>query len=222
MRGLGAIQNPDTLPNSWPGLATPQIINIGDPSFTVPQVNGGGAGLLIPPGSYQQTPKNISVDANGFLYASCQRMDGTFVQSSLYYLNCIGDIQNINGVLTCTAGAAFPGAGIPNGVSPIPTNGPLPPGSGYQQVEAPGNPFPYVYIGQGTPPAIPATAYPSTVALNVPMPNGTVLNPASLPSSFTPSLTDKISSFFSQYGTYVVLGVGGLFAYKLLFSGGKR
>ncbi len=34
--------------------------------------------------------------------------------------------------------------------TPIPTNGPLPPGAGYQQVEDPGNPFPYVYIGAGS------------------------------------------------------------------------
>lgn len=34
-------------------------------------------------------------------------------------------------------------------VTSIPANGPLPPGYGYQQVEAPGSPYPYVYIGGG-------------------------------------------------------------------------
>jgi hypothetical protein len=37
-------------------------------------------------------------------------------------------------------------------VSGIPANGPLPPGAGFQQIEAPGSPFPYVYIGGGNTP----------------------------------------------------------------------
>ena len=52
-----------------------------------------------PPGSYQQTSRNIQFTPDGggggTLTASCQKIDGSWVQSTLKY-----DVANCNGVLT--------------------------------------------------------------------------------------------------------------------------
>ena len=53
-------------------------------------------------------------------------------------------------------------------VSSIPPNGPFPPGYGYQQVEAPGSPYPYVYIGGEQPNYIPPMATGILAAANDP------------------------------------------------------
>ena len=192
-----------------------------------PAITTVTSSLSPPSGSYLQTSKNVTFDGRT-LSANCQRIDGTFAFSTLDVTTCAGDIANINGVLTCNQAlppAVQPPALSP-GVTPIPTNGPLPPGSGWQQVEAPGNPFPYVWIGQGTPPAVNPVVYPSTAAVNVPMPGGVVLNPAtfSLPSfSSGSSLGSQISNFFSQYGTYLLIGSVVIVGYKFATrSGGRR
>jgi hypothetical protein len=176
-----------------------------------------------PAGSYLQTSNSVTFDGTT-LSANCQRIDGTFAFSTLNVTTCAAgaDIANINGVLTCNQAAPAPS--LPPGVTPIPTNGPLPPGNGWQQVEAPGNPFPYVWIGPGTPPGIPAVNFPSTTAVNVPMPGGGVLNPASfsLPSFSVSSIGSQISNFFSQYGTYLVVGAVVVVGYKFATRGGRR
>lgn len=134
--------------------------------FTNPPPAGMYFSAATPPsGSYQKTSRNISVDGNGNLYAECLRINGSWVQSPpLYYLDCQGDIANIDGVLTCQHAPVYVAPPTPQPLppQPIPTSGPLPPGAGYQQVEAPGSPYPYVYIGPGTPPA-PAYGSPGTV-----------------------------------------------------------
>src|SRR5579884_422662 len=56
---------------------------------------------------------------------------------------------------------------LPPTVAPIPPDGPLPPGNGYQQIEAPGTPYPYVYIGTGAG-APPAGYYPAPQTLGPP------------------------------------------------------
>jgi hypothetical protein len=52
-----------------------------------------------PPGSYQQTSRNIQFTPDGggggTLTANCQKVDGSWVQSTLKY-----DVANCNGVLT--------------------------------------------------------------------------------------------------------------------------
>ena len=56
-------------------------------------------GNTPPPGSYQQTSRNIVFTPDGggggTLTASCQTIDGNWVQSTLKY-----DVANCNGVLT--------------------------------------------------------------------------------------------------------------------------
>jgi hypothetical protein len=56
-------------------------------------------GNTPPPGSYQQTSQNIQFTPNGsgggVLTATCRRIDGSWVQSTLQY-----DIANCDGVLT--------------------------------------------------------------------------------------------------------------------------
>jgi hypothetical protein len=179
----------------------------------------------------------------------------------------------------------------------IPPNGTQPPGACWQQVEDPGNPFPYVYICGGTPPPVPGAVppgpaswpggippgsyqlsskniqvigdtltalcengqgqwvpsqltgisacvasgadisnqngvltcggapspvyYPSTAALNVPMPGGGVLNPASLPAAGS-SFGSQLSNFFSQYGLYVGLGLAAIIILPKVLGGGRK
>lgn len=67
-----------------------------------------------------------------------------------------GTIQTPAGPVSVTID---PTTGQP--IPSIPPNGPLPPGAGYQQVEAPGSPYPYVYIGPGNQPQ-PNYGYPYT------------------------------------------------------------
>jgi hypothetical protein len=148
---------PAVLTVPLPPLPNPDIGNFGVPSA-----------IAIPPGSYQLTSQNVYVDGNGYLYATCQRIDGTWMQSPpLYYLDCVGDITNINGTLTCShSSQAVPGpaptpAPVATAIDPttgqvytgIPASGPQPPGAGFQQVEAPGSTYPYVFIGGGSQPA---------------------------------------------------------------------
>lgn len=60
----------------------------------------GGGGNWAPPGSYQQTCRDINV-RDGELWARCQMRDGEWRKSSLYYRDCYQDISNQNGRLTC-------------------------------------------------------------------------------------------------------------------------
>jgi hypothetical protein len=188
-----------TIPNTGPqppGAGYQQVEAPGNPypyvyigSGTAPAGSQYAIGQ-VPPGSYQQTSRNISVDQSGYLYAVCERIDGSWVQSPpLYYLNCVGDISNQDGVLTC---------GASSGISPV---------SPYYPYGT-ASPFPYGY-----------PTYPSTSALNVPMPGGGVLNPTA--PALSSGFGSQLSSFFSQYGLYIGLGVLGIFAFKAL-SGGRR
>ncbi|HET9837884.1 MAG TPA: CVNH domain-containing protein, partial [Candidatus Angelobacter sp.] len=87
-----------------------------------------------PPGSYQQTCRNIGVSGN-VLYAECQDVNGNWRQTQLNdYQRCRGDIQNLNSGLQCSnagypGGPGYPGnPGYPGG----PNYSGLPYGS-YQQ-----------------------------------------------------------------------------------------
>lgn len=51
-----------------------------------------------PPGSYQQTSRNVQFDGN-VLTAECKKIDGSWVTSRLKY-----DIANCDGVLTWAPG----------------------------------------------------------------------------------------------------------------------
>jgi hypothetical protein len=184
------IPNTGPLP---PGAGYQQVEAPGNP-YPYVYIGQGGAPAgsqyaigQVPPGSYQQTSSNISVDQNGYLYATCLNEANQWVPSPpLYYLNCVGDISNQNGVLTC--GGTSSVAASPYGYA---------------------SPYPYGY-----------PTYPSTAALNVPMPGGGVLN-ATAPAASSPGFGSQIGSFFSQYGLYLALGLGGFFVIKAL-SGGRR
>jgi hypothetical protein len=53
----------------------------------------------VPPGSYLQTCGDARVQ-NGVLYANCRRANQSVAQASLK-LPCAGQVENLNGVLTC-------------------------------------------------------------------------------------------------------------------------
>lgn len=63
----------------------------------------------IPPGSYQQTCNNISVD-RGTLYATCQDLDGNWRNSELReFRRCSSEISNESGNLHCVLANYQPG-----------------------------------------------------------------------------------------------------------------
>jgi hypothetical protein len=57
----------------------------------------------VPNGSYQTSCKDARMDGQT-LIGFCQKPDGTWQTSALRTSQCGGDIQNINGELTCNAG----------------------------------------------------------------------------------------------------------------------
>ena len=71
----------------------------------------GGGGGNLPKGSYKQTCKDAYVDGN-WLYAKCQKNNGSWYSTSLKYSNCNKDISNNNGELTCGGGG---GGNLPKG-----------------------------------------------------------------------------------------------------------
>src|SRR5215467_15538052 len=54
----------------------------------------------LPPGSYQQTCTNLSMNGST-LYARCQDVNGGWRSTSLNVQNCTGEIINNNGSLQC-------------------------------------------------------------------------------------------------------------------------
>jgi hypothetical protein len=72
-----------------------------------------------PSGSYLQTCRDIEVRGkkrpNALLIAECQTRKGHWLESSLYYKQCRGDIYNDNGRLTCQGGQAGNPGGLPPG-----------------------------------------------------------------------------------------------------------
>jgi hypothetical protein len=64
-------------------------------------LNDPNVAVGSPPGSYPQTCRNVSVDGNT-LYANCQRIDGSWIDTSIYFYDCTADgIANTDGRLTC-------------------------------------------------------------------------------------------------------------------------
>ncbi|MET3527874.1 CVNH domain-containing protein [Phenylobacterium koreense] len=85
----------------------------GQAQAQVPQWGGGWGG--IPPGSYQQTCRDIRV-SGPTLTATCRDSRGRWTVSSMRFDQCRGDIQNNNGRLRCSnSGAPGWGGAIPNG-----------------------------------------------------------------------------------------------------------
>ena len=71
--------------------------------------NTAYAQSAIPNGSYQQSCQNVSVNSNT-LSAECDTGDGSWIYTRLQnFPNCVSDISNMNGFLTCQP------AGAPNG-----------------------------------------------------------------------------------------------------------
>ena len=76
-------------------------------------------GQQVPPGSYQQTCRNVGVRGDT-LYADCQDANRNWQRTQLNdYNRCPGEIQNLNGSLQCTGNNGYP-QGTYNG----PNNGP--------------------------------------------------------------------------------------------------
>src|SRR5262245_34342855 len=63
------------------------------------------AEAAAPPGSYQQTCREINVIGpkrpDALLTAECRNKKGQWRSATLYYKNCRGDIYNSNGTLGC-------------------------------------------------------------------------------------------------------------------------
>ena len=70
-----------------------------------------GSARAQPSGSYLQTCRDIEVRGkhrpNALLIAECQTRKGHWLESSLYYKQCRGDIYNDNGRLMCQGGQAL-------------------------------------------------------------------------------------------------------------------
>lgn len=64
-----------------------------------------GGGSNLPKGSYKQSCKDAYVEGN-WLYAKCQKNNGSWYNSSIKYSDCNKDIWNNNGVLTCGGGGS--------------------------------------------------------------------------------------------------------------------
>jgi CVNH domain-containing protein len=80
---------------------------------------GGG---VTPPGSYQQSCRNIHVSSSGTLKAECQNRAGNWHDTSLDDFNkCQGDIINDSGDLHCAAGAPVGGVAGGSVASGAPT-----------------------------------------------------------------------------------------------------
>jgi len=72
---------------------------------------GGSSGL--PKGSYKDSCRDAYVDGK-WLYAKCQKKNGSWYSTSLKYSDCYKDIWNDNGVLTCGGGGGG-GGNLPKG-----------------------------------------------------------------------------------------------------------
>jgi CVNH domain len=72
----------------------------------------GGGTSSLPKGSYKQTCKDAYVDGN-WLYAKCQKTNGSWYSTSIKYSSCNKDISNSNGTLTCGGGGG--GGKLPKG-----------------------------------------------------------------------------------------------------------
>ncbi len=68
----------------------------------------------LPPGSYQQTCRDIR-DNGSQLNAKCQNRSGQWQNTSLDYRSCQGSIVNDNGQLRCSSDSSGPQAGVPSG-----------------------------------------------------------------------------------------------------------
>jgi len=78
------------------------------------------AAQQVPPGSYQQTCRNIGVRGTT-LYADCMDTNRKWQAAQMRNFDrCNGEIQNLNGSLQCTAN----GYGYPQGTYNGPYNGP--------------------------------------------------------------------------------------------------
>jgi hypothetical protein len=72
----------------------------------------GNTAQDLPPGDYQRTCRDIRSN-NNRLDASCQRTDGSWVNTWLDYSSCGGSIVNDNGNLRC--GSSTSPGGVPSG-----------------------------------------------------------------------------------------------------------
>jgi hypothetical protein len=72
------------------------------------ETDGGGSGNVGQwSGSYRDSCRDISTDANGTLTANCQGMDGNWRRSSLALRNCTSQrAGNNNGTLVCETGGS--------------------------------------------------------------------------------------------------------------------
>jgi hypothetical protein len=72
-----------------------------------------------PAGSYLQTCRDIKVRGkhrpNALLIAECRTRGGHWIESSLHYKRCKGDIYNDNGYLWCERGGPGNAGGLPPG-----------------------------------------------------------------------------------------------------------
>jgi hypothetical protein len=60
-----------------------------------------GVAVGAPPGSYPQTCNDVSVQGN-MLYAWCRRLNGDWINTSLYFYDCdFNGVANTDGRLTC-------------------------------------------------------------------------------------------------------------------------
>ena len=92
-------------------------------ALSVSAVAAWAQSIQIPAGSYRTTCSNVSAyrgqGGGKVLSARCRQPNGAWMQSSLRFDGCRGDIANINGRLTCRSSPA-PGPGAGGNPGPLP------------------------------------------------------------------------------------------------------
>ncbi|MDP1736868.1 MAG: beta/gamma crystallin-related protein [Caulobacter sp.] len=90
-------------------------------ALTGSAVTAWAQSVQMPGGSYRTSCSNISAyrgpGGGKVVTARCRAANGRWLQTSLRFDNCRGDIANINGRLTCKTSPAPGGGGAPGGGS---------------------------------------------------------------------------------------------------------
>jgi hypothetical protein len=115
-RSAAPPQQPGMTTQTQPSGATSQTQTRQTPKAPSVGMTGGQAAVQaapgqLPNGSYQTSCKDVRIDGQT-LIGFCQKPDGTWQTSALKASQCAGDIQNVNGRLTCGAGTGY-GASSP-------------------------------------------------------------------------------------------------------------
>lgn len=105
------MDNQKTTCNGWDhrGIGRPGTLALLATLMLVVLGLARSASAQNPPGSYQQSCRDLSVSTAGTLSGNCRNRAGGWQATSLAnFRACVGDISNFDGVLQCSKGAPLP------------------------------------------------------------------------------------------------------------------